>query len=124
MKTGATIVVDDRRFLREAGSSAATLVAALATRRAQSGADLQSPAVRQELFTEAHAVHAASQGGGSGVDIAASVYGGTLCYSLTSVAPVELPPAGRRPAQEGAPRAHAWPRTARNRPGQWKGEKP
>ena len=85
------------------GSSAAMLVAALATRRAQSGADLASGAVRRELFAEAQAVHAASQGGGSGVDIAASVYGGALCYSLSgdslsgdplpaSIEPVELPP--------------------------------
>lgn len=73
------------------GSSAAVLVAALAARKARGGADLASPCVRAELFAEARAAHAASQGGGSGADVAASVFGGVLRYSLAGIAGVSLP---------------------------------
>jgi phosphomevalonate kinase len=62
------------------GSSAAALVATLGALEAQAGADLESEVVRARIFERARAAHAAAQGGGSGVDVAASVYGGTLRY--------------------------------------------
>ena len=54
------------------GSSAAVTVAALATRI--------DPEQRRTLFHAARNAHAAAQGGGSGVDVAASTYGGVLQY--------------------------------------------
>jgi phosphomevalonate kinase len=62
------------------GSSAAALVAALGVRAASRKEDLSAPDVRRRLVDEAYAVHQSVQGGGSGVDIAASVHGGTLHY--------------------------------------------
>jgi len=78
------------------GSSAAALVAALGVRLAERGSDLADPAVRETIFARARSAHAAAQGGGSGVDIAASVHGGVLEYRLkgdrAERTPVELPP--------------------------------
>lgn len=54
------------------GSSAAVTVAALATRI--------DPRERRTLFHAARRAHAAAQGGGSGIDVAASTYGGVLEY--------------------------------------------
>jgi phosphomevalonate kinase len=62
------------------GSSAAVLVASLGARAASRGQDLTSSATRKAIFQEARAAHAAAQGGGSGVDIAASTFGGALAY--------------------------------------------
>lgn len=62
------------------GASAAILVASLAAREADAGADLAEPAVRARLFAAARAAHAKAQAGGSGVDVAASVYGGAVHY--------------------------------------------
>lgn len=73
------------------GASAAILVASLAAREAEKGNDLSSPAVRDALFARARAAHAEAQGGGSGVDIAASVYGGILRYTLSSRTRVSFP---------------------------------
>ncbi len=56
------------------GSSAASLVVALAMR--SDAGDLSAQRSREVLFERAHAAHRAAQGGGSGVDIAASVWGG------------------------------------------------
>lgn len=64
------------------GSSAAGLVASLAAVQKKRGADPEDPDVRARIFSEARAAHAAVQGGGSGVDVAASTYGGVLRYSL------------------------------------------
>lgn len=75
------------------GASAAILVASLAVREAEKGFDLSSPAVRDALFARARAAHSEAQSGGSGVDIAASVYGGVLRYTLTSRTQVRLPSA-------------------------------
>lgn len=75
------------------GASAAILVASLAVREAERGNDLSAPAVRDALFAGARAAHQEAQRGGSGVDVAASIYGGALRYTLTSRAPVRLPPA-------------------------------
>jgi phosphomevalonate kinase len=62
------------------GSSAAILVASLGVHAAVNGADLAEAAVRRKLFDDARAAHARVQSGGSGVDVAASVYGGVLRY--------------------------------------------
>jgi phosphomevalonate kinase len=81
------------------GSSAAALVAALGLRRARRGDDLGDPAVRDELFRAAFDAHRQAQGGGSGVDIAASVFGGTRIYRRVAVpaADREKPPSLRIP---------------------------
>jgi phosphomevalonate kinase len=76
------------------GSSAAALVAALGALAAEAGADLASPAVREELLHRARAAHAAAQAGGSGVDVAASVYGGVLRYAQGQVPTRTALPAG------------------------------
>jgi phosphomevalonate kinase len=64
------------------GASAAILVASLAAREADRGADLADPRVRESLFVQARAAHAEAQQGGSGVDVAASVHGGVLRYTI------------------------------------------
>jgi len=68
------------------GSSAAALVAAIALREGVEGD------AREAIFERAREVHARVQGGGSGVDVAASTFGGVLRYVVTGeVEPVELP---------------------------------
>ncbi|MDP9002738.1 MAG: hypothetical protein M3O46_21830, partial [Myxococcota bacterium] len=47
------------------------------------GEDPRSPLVRAHIFRAARAAHAGVQGGGSGVDVAASVHGGVLRYTST-----------------------------------------
>jgi phosphomevalonate kinase len=80
------------------GSSAASIVASLGARAAANGEDLRDVLVRARLFAAARAEHARTQGGGSGVDVAASVYGGVLRYALdgrdatATARPVDLPP--------------------------------
>ncbi|MGO8995460.1 MAG: mevalonate kinase [Polyangiaceae bacterium] len=64
------------------GSSAAALVATLGARAAERGEDLSDAAVRKTIFLDARRAHADAQGGGSGVDIAASTYGGALFYGM------------------------------------------
>jgi phosphomevalonate kinase len=78
------------------GSSAAAVVAALGHVAALRGEGLATERVRRGIFDRARAAHAQVQSGGSGVDVAASVYGGVLRYALDgagrpSVAPVHLP---------------------------------
>lgn len=75
------------------GSSAASLVAALA---AFESAPLDEER-RATLFERARKTHRDAQGGGSGVDVAAAVYGGVLRASLDAdgrlhVEPGALPP--------------------------------
>lgn len=69
------------------GSSAATIVASLGSRAVARGEDPRHPPVRAEIFRIARETHAREQGGGSGVDIAASVFGGMLCYEIGSKGP-------------------------------------
>jgi phosphomevalonate kinase len=64
------------------GSSAAGLVASLGARALARGEDPRSPLVRAQIFRAARSAHARVQGGGSGVDVAASVHGGLLRYSI------------------------------------------
>lgn len=66
------------------GASAAIVVASIAVREAEAGADLAASSVRDAIFARARAAHAAAQSGGSGVDVAASVHGGVLEYSLAA----------------------------------------
>ena len=78
------------------GSSAAILVASLGLAYARAGKPLADPVVRGELLTQARAAHSRVQEGGSGVDVAASVYGGVLAYTLVPdsaahVEPLSLP---------------------------------
>lgn len=77
------------------GSSAAILVASIAASlpaRVESDEDLQ-----RAVFAPALAAHRAAQGGGSGVDVAASVHGGVIRCTLAekgalTVARHDLPP--------------------------------
>lgn len=99
LRAGQTAPWFDAEALREGGrklglgSSAAILAASLyALERASS--DLPESELRQQLFDRALAAHRAAQGGGSGVDVAASTFGGTLVYRLRPEAPPELVPVG------------------------------
>jgi phosphomevalonate kinase len=95
-------VVDTRQLHDEAGrklglgSSAASMVASEAARRVALGEDLRDLLVRAAVFRRVREAHAAQQGGGSGVDVAASVHGGVLRYCLdgvdASVRPLAWPP--------------------------------
>jgi phosphomevalonate kinase len=78
------------------GSSASALVAALAADALERGEDVAAEAVRARIFASARAAHARAQSGGSGIDVAASVYGGLLRYAIVgetaTVRPLALPP--------------------------------
>jgi hypothetical protein len=77
------------------GSSAASMVASEGARAVARGEDPRDPLVRASIFRAVRGAHAVSQGGGSGVDVAASVHGGVLRYELTGgesrVHPLQLP---------------------------------
>ena len=73
------------------GASAALTVAALGLRAAERGADLASSETRAALFQSAWEAHQKVQQGGSGVDIAASVYGGVVDYRLEQGRPRVAP---------------------------------
>jgi phosphomevalonate kinase len=64
------------------GASAAVLVSTLGLRAHAQGKDLADRDVRRALFLEGRRAHEKAQAGGSGVDVAASVYGGALVYRL------------------------------------------
>jgi phosphomevalonate kinase len=66
------------------GSSAAVIVATRGLEAAKRGEDLASRQVRDRIFAEARAAHAREQSGGSGVDVAASTYGGLLVYEMAT----------------------------------------
>jgi phosphomevalonate kinase len=61
------------------GASAAILVASIA---ALENGDLADAEVRERLFTRAREAHARAQSGGSGIDVAASVFGGAIEYVM------------------------------------------
>jgi phosphomevalonate kinase len=74
------------------GSSAAALVASLGVLALVRGSDLREPGVRRVIFERAREAHAKAQGGGSGVDVAASTFGGVLSYARGRLPqPVALP---------------------------------
>jgi phosphomevalonate kinase len=64
------------------GSSAASMVASFGARALARGEDPRHAAVRTEIFRAVRAAHKREQGGGSGVDVAASVHGGALRYTI------------------------------------------
>jgi phosphomevalonate kinase len=64
------------------GSSAASMVASFGARALVRGDDPRHAAVRAEIFRGVRDAHQREQGGGSGVDVAASVHGGALRYRL------------------------------------------
>ena len=88
------------------GSSAASIVASFGARALARGDDPRHAAVRSEIFRSARDAHQRQQGGGSGVDVAASVHGGVLRYTVlrspssrapqAAAAPSSGPPSTRR----------------------------
>ncbi len=80
------------------GSSAAILVASLAVRELERGA-VGEAELAQRVLGPALEAHHRAQGGGSGIDVAASTHGGTLVARRSSdglvVQPVTLPPGVR-----------------------------
>lgn len=88
------------------GSSAAILVASLAALELAGNPQLGDEPLADLVYPLARAAHRAAQGGGSGVDVAASAFGGILVYRIApSAERVELPRplffqiwAARRPA--------------------------
>lgn len=73
---------DERGRKLGLGSSAAAVVASLGARALARAEDIQAPVSRARIFRAAREAHARSQGGGSGVDVASSVYGGVLRYAI------------------------------------------
>jgi phosphomevalonate kinase len=77
------------------GSSAAILSASLLALHADRDPALSDTELRKSVFERAFVAHRKAQGGGSGVDVAASVFGGVLAYRLERQGPriesVELP---------------------------------
>jgi len=106
--TAAPDDVDVRALLDAAGrklglgSSAASMVASQAARAVARGEDVTDPVVRATLFRGVRDAHSASQQGGSGVDVAAAVYGGALRYRVETPARAEdgssPPPSSPSPA--------------------------
>jgi phosphomevalonate kinase len=86
--TGAPGKADVRSLYDDAGqklglgSSAASMVASFGARALARGEDPRHAAVRAEIFRAVRAAHQREQGGGSGVDVAASVHGGALRYAI------------------------------------------
>jgi phosphomevalonate kinase len=62
------------------GASAAILVASLAAKVALERGPLDDLELASALFPSALRAHAEAQGGGSGVDVAASAFGGTIAF--------------------------------------------
>jgi phosphomevalonate kinase len=81
------------------GSSASSIVASFGARALARGDDPRHAAVRSEIFRAARDAHQRQQGGGSGVDIAASVHGGVLRYTVLRAA---SPSSSRAPAPADA----------------------
>jgi len=77
------------------GSSAAILVASLGALELEREPELGSKELAERVFPVALAAHATAQGGGSGIDVAASAHGGFLEVrrgAELAVRPVHLPP--------------------------------
>ena len=83
---------DERGRKLGLGSSAAAVVASLGARALVGAEDIRSPASRARIFRAAREAHARSQGGGSGVDVASSVYGGVLRYAVDPSGEAKLQP--------------------------------
>ncbi len=72
------------------GASAAILVATLAAKVAEEQGELDDLELASAIFPRALAAHAAAQGGGSGVDVAAAAFGGTIAFRRGSEHPEAL----------------------------------
>jgi phosphomevalonate kinase len=70
------------------GSSAAALVAAVAAADLRAGAEVLD---KKAIFLRAREAHQRAQGGGSGVDVAASTFGGVLRYQDGTPTAAALP---------------------------------
>jgi phosphomevalonate kinase len=91
----------DASALRDAGkklglgSSAAILVASLAALELDREPSLDDQTLCSRIYEPARLAHRTAQGGGSGVDVAASAYGGVLCArrseSGLTLSPISLP---------------------------------
>lgn len=100
--SGASAPYFDASALREGqrklglGSSAAIVVASLGALLLEAEPALESAALAARVFPDALAAHRRAQGGGSGIDVAASAFGGVLLASLAGdtlqLTPVQLPP--------------------------------
>lgn len=80
------------------GSSAAILVASLAALELATEPSLDDTSLARRVFDAALCAHRIAQGGGSGIDVAASAFGGVLRFQLTtdgtvipSTSPITLP---------------------------------
>jgi phosphomevalonate kinase len=72
------------------GASAAILVASLAAKLALERGPLADLELASTVFPRALRAHAEAQGGGSGVDVAASAFGGTIAFRRGSERPEAL----------------------------------
>src|SRR6185369_13579807 len=72
------------------GSSAAILVASLAALELADEPALNDEALCERVYERAFVAHRAAQGGGSGVDVAASAYGGLLAARRTASGSLQL----------------------------------
>jgi phosphomevalonate kinase len=81
-KVDVRALQDDAERKLGLGSSAASIVASFGARALARGDDPRHAAVRSEIFRLARDAHQRQQGGGSGVDVAASVHGGVLRYTV------------------------------------------
>jgi phosphomevalonate kinase len=73
------------------GSSAAILAASLFALEHAAAPRVDQAALQKRVFERALSAHRAAQGGGSGVDVAASSFGGMLVYRLLAAGPVLQP---------------------------------
>jgi len=69
------------------GASAALVVSRMGHHRASAGDALETAAVRGEMLEACLAAHEKAQQGGSGIDVAASLYGGALSFRRTEQGP-------------------------------------
>jgi phosphomevalonate kinase len=73
------------------GSSAAILAASLFALEHAAAPQADEATLQKRVFERALSAHRAAQGGGSGVDVAASTFGGTLVYRLLAAGPALEP---------------------------------
>lgn len=74
------------------GSSAAILVACLGAARLDSAPQLTDATLQSEVYPRALAAHRQAQGGGSGIDVAASTFGGHLLAQRSPSGDLTLSP--------------------------------
>ena len=91
----ASALRDGRGAKLGIGSSAAILVASLAALELEARGPLDDGELQAAVFEPARRAHARAQGGGSGIDVAASTHGGTLLFRRegehVELSPIRLP---------------------------------